>query len=118
MTKFNKFNKHKIRPWREYKLYVIVFILVIISELIGPRRIFLTGTISIVFMPLLYAMVLGLILFLAKPIKFIQNHESKVAESLTIFFTVPIIAKLAVSSGQSVNTLSFMPTIFYSNWVI
>ncbi len=111
MSKDNNSNKPKIRPWMEYKLHIVVFILVIIAELIGTRRIFLTDTISIVLMPLLYAMVLGLVFFLAKPIKFIQNHESKVSEGLLILFMIPLLAKLAVSSGQSFNALSFAPTI-------
>ncbi len=111
MGKDNKSQKRKIRPWMEYKLHIVVFILVIIAELIGTQRIYLTKTVSIVLMPLLYAMVLGLGLFLAKPIKFIQNHESKVAEGLMILFMVPLLAKLAVSSGQAFNALSFAPAI-------
>ena len=101
----------KIRPWMEYKLHIVVFVLVIIAELIGVRKLNITSTVSIVLMPLLYAMIMGLVLFLAKPVKFIKNHESKVAEGLMILFMVPIIVKLALSSGQVFENLSFAPAL-------
>lgn len=80
MGKKEKSHDRKIRPWMEYKLHIVVFVLVIIAEFIGVKKLNITGTVSIVLMPLLYAMIMGLALFLAKPVKFIQNHESKVAE--------------------------------------
>ena len=92
-------------PWLEYKLHIVVLILVIIAQLIGIQRIYLTDTVSIVIMPLLYAMILGLVCYLAKPIKFIGSHESKVAEGLMLLFIGPLLAKLAVSSGQALDIL-------------
>ena len=100
MGKKKESHDRKIRPWMEYKLHIVVFVLVVIAEFIGVKKLNITGTVSIVLMPLLYAMIMGLALFLAKPVKFIQNHESKVAEGLMILFMVPIIVKLALSSGQ------------------
>ena len=111
MSNDKKSNSPRPRPWMEYKLHIVVFFLVIIAELIGTRKIYLTKNIIIVLMPLLYAMVLGLGLFLFKPFKFIQNHESKVAENLMILFMVPILAKLAISGGQCLNSLSFAPAL-------
>ena len=111
MGKKKESHDRKIRPWMEYKLHIVVFVLVIIAEFIGVKKLNITGTVSIVLMPLLYAMIMGLALFLAKPVKFIQNHESKVAEGLMILFMVPIIVKLALSSGQVFESLSFAPAL-------
>ena len=96
MGKKEKSKDRRIRPWMEYRLHVVVFILVIIAEFIGVQKINIVGTVSIVLMPLLYAMVMGLILFLAKPVNFIQNHESKVAEGLMILFMVALVQALSI----------------------
>ena len=88
-------------PWVEYKLHIVVFVLVIISMFIGVIEIKITDTIKIFLLPLLYALVMGLALYLAKPIKFIGSKQSKVAEGTMVIFIGVLIAKLAISSGQS-----------------
>ena len=95
----------KKRPWKEYKLHIVVLILVVIAEIIGPRKFYITSSVSMVAMPLLYAMVLGLVLYLWKPFKIIQKRQSKVAEGAMMLFIGPLIAKLAISSGQSLYVL-------------
>ena len=50
-------------------------------------------------------MVLGLIFYLAKPIKWIQRKQSRVAEGAMMLFIGVLIAKLAVSSGQSIHLI-------------
>lgn len=92
-------------PWREYKLHIVVFFIVIIAEYIGVREFHLTSTITVLTMPLLYAMVMGLALYLAKPIKFVGKKQSKVAQGAMLVFIGPLIAKLAISSGQSIGVI-------------
>ena len=48
---------------------------------------------------------MGLALYLAKPIKFVRSKQSKVAEGAMVLFIGVIIAKLAVSSGQSIASI-------------
>ena len=48
---------------------------------------------------------MGLALYLAKPIKFVCSKQSKVAEGAMVLFIGVIIAKLAVSSGQSIASI-------------
>lgn len=69
-------------------------------------------TLIILTMPLLYAMLLGLGLFLMKPIKLfgrefdlVGRRQSKVAQGAMLVFIGPLIAKLAVSSGQSIGVI-------------
>ena len=86
-------------------MHITVLVLVIIAELIGPIEIEISKGVTVSVMPLLYTMVLGLIFYLAKPIKWIQKKQSKVAEGAMMLFIGVLIAKLAVSSGQSLHLL-------------
>ncbi|MEE1134051.1 DUF3100 domain-containing protein [uncultured Methanobrevibacter sp.] len=95
----------KKNPWRDYGLHITVLVLVIIAELIGPIKIPLTKGVEVSIMPLLYTMVLGLVFYLAKPIKWIERKQSRVAEGAMMLFIGILIAKLAVSSGQSMHLL-------------
>ena len=95
----------KKNPWKDYGLHVTVLLLVIIAELIGPIYIPLSDSVTVSVMPLLYTMVLGLAFYLLKPIKWIQRKQARVAEGAMMLFIGILIAKLAISSGQSMHIL-------------
>ena len=95
----------KKNPWKDYGLHVSVLVLVIIANFIGPIKIPLAKGVEVSVMPLLYTMVLGLIFYLAKPITWIQIKQSRVAEGAMMLFIGVLIAKLAVSSGQSIHLI-------------
>ncbi len=95
----------KKNPWKDYGLHISVLFLVVIAELIGPMKIQVSNSVSISIMPLLYTMVLGLIFYLVKPIFWIQRKQSRVAEGAMMLFIGVLIAKLAVSSGQSIHLI-------------
>lgn len=102
----------KKNPWKDHRLHLTVLLLVIIAELIGPREIYLTESIEVSIMPLLYTMVLGLTFYLVKPIKWIQKKQAKISEGAMMLFIGVLIAKLAVSSGQSIHLIFDMgPTL-------
>ncbi len=92
-------------PWRDYRLHGTVLILVILAELIGTQKIPLTGDVAITIMPLIYTIVLGLVFYLAKPITWIQRKQARIAEGAMMLFIGVLIAKLAVSSGQSISLI-------------
>ena len=73
--------------------------------LIGVKEIKITDTVSILLLPLIYALILGLLLYLAKPIKFVGTRQSKVAEGAMILFIGVLITKLAISSGQAISSI-------------
>ena len=56
-------------------------------------------------MPLIYTIILGLAFYLAKPIKWIQRKQARIAEGAMMLFIGVLIAKLAVSSGQSIGLI-------------
>ncbi len=92
-------------PWREYNLSFVVLILVIISMSIGIIEIKITDTISFLLLPLIYSLVMGLALFLAKPFKYIDVEQAKVAEGVMVLLIGVLICKLAISSGQSIGII-------------
>ena len=95
----------KKNPWKDYGLHLTVLVLVIIAMSIGPIEIQLAKGVEVSIMPLLYTMVLGLVFYLAKPIKWIQRKQSRIAEGAMMLFIGVLIAKLAVSSGQSIHLI-------------
>ncbi len=116
MRRQNRFKQHRLRiradraikrrpPWRELNLTFIALILVVISMSIGIIEIQIIDTISFLLLPLVYSLVMGLILYLAKPIKFVGSKQSKVAEGVMVLFIGVIIVKLAVSSGQAISSI-------------
>ena len=92
-------------PWKDYRLHITVLILVIIAEMIGTVKIPITKDVAITIMPLIYTIVLGLIFYLAKPIKWIKRKQARIAEGAMMLFIGVLIAKLAVSSGQSIGLI-------------
>lgn len=95
----------KKNPWRDYRLHITVLILVVIAELIGPITIPVTKDVSFTIMPLIYTIILGLVFYLAKPIKWIKRKQARIAEGAMMLFIGVLIAKLAVSSGQSIGLI-------------
>ena len=95
----------KKNPWRDYRLHGTVLILVIIAEMIGTVKIPITKDVAITIMPLIYTIVLGLAFYLIKPIKWIQRKQARIAEGAMMLFIGVLIAKLAVSSGQSIGLI-------------
>lgn len=83
----------------------MVLVIVIIAEWIGKREIHLSDSVSLIIMPLLYSMVLGLALVLSKRFKWISLKQSRIAEASMLLFIGPLLCKLAVSSGQSIQLL-------------
>ena len=95
----------KKNPWRDYRLHVTVLILVVVAELIGTQKIPITGDVAITIMPLIYTIVLGLIFYLDKHITWIKRKQARIAEGAMMLFIGVLIAKLAVSSGQSIHLI-------------
>ncbi|MBQ6511255.1 DUF3100 domain-containing protein [Methanobrevibacter sp.] len=95
----------KKNPWKDYRLHITILFLVIIAESIGPIEIELLEGVEVSIMPLLYSMVLGLTCYLAKPIQWIKRRQARIAEGAMMLFIGILIAKLAVSSGQSIHLI-------------
>lgn len=60
---------------------------------------------------MIYSLILGLMVYLTKLVRFIGYNQSKFAENLIAIFIGILIAKLAVSTGQSIDILIQMGPI-------
>lgn len=89
---------------KDWRLHVTIFVISIISEFIGIKKIPL-GPGSIMFLPLLYSMALGLIMYLAKPVRFIGEKQTSTAEKFIIIGIGIFIAKIGVQSGAALKSV-------------
>lgn len=92
-------------PWIEYKIHIVVLLIVIVSMFIGVKKIKLTSSVSILLLPLIYALIIGLVLYLTPQIKFVGKKQSKVAEGIMVIFIGVLIAKLAASTGGFIDVI-------------
>lgn len=89
---------------KDYKLHLTILVSIIIAEYIGMYTLDLGG-IRIVLMPLLYSLVLAVACYLAKPITWIKNEQSSKASTIMMLLIGPLLAKLAIASGQNIEII-------------
>ena len=100
-------NKEILNP----KLHLIVLAITILAELIGTRK-FALGPGIVLFLPMLYAIVIGAALT-SKKIKLFSHRDSETASpiiTVAIFF---LIAKIAVTIGPNImKVIEAGPALF------
>ena len=79
--------------FKDYKLYLTVLVITIICERIGSVKI-PAGPGTITLLPMIYAMILCLALYLFKPAKFLKEKQSNTASSL-----------ISITSGVGINDI-------------
>ncbi len=96
--------------WKKYRLHLAVLVIILVAELV-IRKVTLTfgsdtyGSLTISFQPFVFAMILGLIAYLMKSIKGVGEEESEAASGTMLIFIGPLLAKLAIASGYSINAI-------------
>lgn len=101
----SKHNCHK-----DYKLHIAVLVCVLVAELVIRKQSLtfanpLYGSLTITFQPFVFALILGLIAYLAKGIKCVGDEQSNNASGTMLVFIGPLLAKLAIASGHSINDI-------------
>ena len=102
------FNKKIIESSRElldYKLHITVLICVLISQAIGTVTITITSGFKIIILPLIFSLILVTILYLEKHVTWITKKQSKTCGKIMLIIIGPLIAKLAITSGQNIDLL-------------
>lgn len=89
---------------KAWPLHLTLLAVVLLCEQINTIKI-PVGNASIMFLPLLYAMVIGLALYLIKPVKWINDESSKTANSFVTLGISVFVAKIAVNSGAAIMTI-------------
>jgi hypothetical protein len=103
-NKYTSDNEDLVKPVKDYKLHFTILLIVVISEYIGIFTLQIAG-ISIVLMPLLYALVLAVTLYVLKPVKWIGDKQSKRSSAIMMLLIGPLLAKLAIASGQNIGII-------------
>ena len=77
----------------DYKLHLTILIIVVISEYIGIFHIHLIKGVSLVILPIIYALVLAMLLYQLKPFKWIDEKQSRISgQNITLLInTGPLI---------------------------
>ncbi len=88
---------------KDYKLHILVIILVIISELIG-KIIFSIGVGKVILLPMLYAMILGIICTI-KPINLASDKQITNAGKLLSVTLMLLMAKYGTTIGPSITVI-------------
>ncbi|TVP84905.1 MAG: DUF3100 domain-containing protein [Alkalicoccus sp.] len=83
--------------WKDWKLHVVVLGIVIIAESIGQFS-FTIGPGVVLLLPMLYAIVIGLVVFFTP---FISEKQAKNAEPLIVLGVALLLAKIGVIIGPS-----------------
>ena len=103
-NKYNSDMKDLSEACKDYKLHITVFFAIVIAEYIGVISLELGG-VTIVLMPLLYSLVLGVAFYVAKPINWISKKQSSESTAIMMLLIGPLLAKLAISSGQNIGII-------------
>lgn len=88
----------------DYKLFLSVLAVTIVAEMIGTVKI-PAGPGTITLLPMIYAMIICLVLYLIKPIKFLKERQSDTASSLISIGITLLIAKISITSGVGINDI-------------
>ncbi|KUO73084.1 MAG: hypothetical protein APF77_20665 [Clostridia bacterium BRH_c25] len=87
---------------KDWRLFLAVFVIVLISEKIGVIKIPLGTMISISLFPMLYSMIFGMLSYFTKVT---QTEQSANAEGMVFLAVLPLIAKLGMMIGPSLPKL-------------
>ncbi|MEG2348908.1 MAG: DUF3100 domain-containing protein [Hungatella sp.] len=105
----------KDKIWSDYKFHLAILACCIAAERIGVIRIPLGG-ITITFLPLLYAMILVLGVYLIKPIRFVDKKQADIGAAMLSLSVAFLMAKLGITSGSSIKqVISAGPVLILQN---
>lgn len=83
--------------WKDWRLHAVVLGIVIICEMIGTYK-FSVGPGVVLLLPMLYALVIGIILYFTPVVK---ERQAKNAEPIIVLGVALLLAKIGVTIGPS-----------------
>lgn len=96
--------ENKTHMFKDYKLFLTVLAVTIVCELIGTIKI-PAGPGTITLLPMIYAMIACLVLYLLKPYKFLELPQANNASGLISIGITILIAKISITSGVGINEI-------------
>ena len=101
--------------WGDYKFHLVILLCCVLAELVGPIRIPLGG-VTITLLPLLYSMIVVLVVYLIKPIKFVKEKQAATGSAMLTLSVAFLMAKLGITSGGSIEqVISAGPVLILQN---
>lgn len=85
------------------KIFLLAFLLVVICEFIGEKKIKL-GPGYLIFLPMLFALIMGVIISLPK-LKLISNKEMSLSNEIMGIAVILFVAKIGTTMGPSIIAL-------------
>lgn len=89
----------------DYKLHLTLLVVSSISLYVGVININLFGDFKLIILPLITALFLSVVCFYVKQFSWIGKKQSSISAVLMLILIGPLIAKLAIASGQNINLL-------------
>ena len=100
---------------RYWSFFICVLLCSAAAECIGPIKVSF-GELTITFLPLLYAMIFMLVLYLAKPVRGVGKAFVPAANQMLSMGVVFAMAKLGISGGASIEQMiSASPILILQN---
>ncbi|MBU5266926.1 DUF3100 domain-containing protein [Virgibacillus proomii] len=94
-------SQQAVNLWKDWRLHVLVLGIVMFTEFIGTYEVKL-GVGVVLLLPMLYAVIIGVVLFFTPLIK---EKQSKNAEALVFISVTLLIAKFGVQAGPAIPQL-------------
>lgn len=101
----DKYQFNSFKEILDYKLHITVLICFIIAQYIGIISIPIVSGLNIIILPLVFSLILVTILFLSKHVTWINSSQSKKCSKFMLILIGPLLAKLAITSGQNIDLL-------------
>ena len=89
---------------KNWPLHLILLAVVIVCECINTI-IIKTPIGNMLLLPMLFAMVFGLILYLIPAVKCVKNEQSKLSSTFVTLAITPFLAKVAITSGSQIMSV-------------
>jgi hypothetical protein len=92
------------RVLQDWPLHLTVLAVVILCESIGTLKI-PVGNTNIMFLPMLFAMIIGMIIYLSKPISWVNSKNDHDASNFVVIGVSLLIAKMGIASGAAIDSV-------------
>ena len=89
---------------KDYKLHLTILIISIISISIGTISIPI-GNVKIIILSFIPSLFIAILFYILQPITWINYNQSKNCTKLILILIGPLLAKLAIASGQDISLL-------------
>ena len=93
-----------IKLFKDYKLHLTILIISIVSISIGTITI-PVGNVKLIILSFIPSLFIAILFYIYRPITWINHSQSKTCTGLILILICPLLAKLAIASGENIFLL-------------